>query len=91
VGKLPAAAFHTQLEEQLVCPKCDATYNLICDYAESVGRFFPEESRRLIMLLRKAIFMAHGTDHRVQHYETSGVVVRSFQLPEPKPQTAMIQ
>ena len=83
VGKLPEGAFHTQLETQLACPKCDATYNLICDYAASVGRFFPEESRPLIAKLRKAIFMGHGDGHRVDHFETAGVVVTSFSKPAP--------
>ena len=78
VGKLPDAAYHRQLDQQLVCPRCDATYNLICDYGTSVGRFFEEESRRLILLLRKAIFLGHGNDHRVSHFETAGVVVTSF-------------
>ena len=35
VGKLPEGAFHCQLEQQIICPKCDATYNLIVDYAAS--------------------------------------------------------
>ena len=52
VGKLPEAAFHTQLDLQLHCPKCDATYNLLCDYTASLGRHFPEQSRKLILLLR---------------------------------------
>ena len=95
VGKLPEAAFHHWLEDQLTCPKCDATYNLVCEYNASVGRFFEEESRRLIMLLRKAIFLGHGNGHRIVHFETAGVVVRSFPdtavvakveaKPEPKP------
>jgi hypothetical protein len=29
-------------------------------------------------MLKKAIQMGHGAGHRVTHYETSGVVVRSF-------------
>ncbi len=81
VGKLPEAAFHTQLEQQLVCPKCSATYNLVCDYAASVGRYFEEESRRPIMMLRKAVMLGHGNGHRVSHFETAGVVVTSF-LPQ---------
>ena len=78
VGKLPEGAFHRQLDLQLVCPKCSATYNLICDYAASVGRFFEEESRRPIMMLRKAIMLGHGNGHRVNHFETAGVAVTSF-------------
>jgi hypothetical protein len=77
VGKLPEAAFHRTLETQLVCPKCDATYNLVVDYNASIGRFFEEESRRPIMMLRKAIMLGHGNGHRVAHFETAGVVVTS--------------
>ena len=75
VGKLPEAAFHTQLDEQIVCPKCDATYNLIVDFDASVERHFAEESRRGITLLRKAVTMGHGYGHRVIHFETNGVMV----------------
>lgn len=78
VGKLPEAAFHTQLEQQVTCPKCSATYNLICGYEASVGRFFVEESRRPILMLRKAVMLGHGNGHRVSHFETAGVVVTSF-------------
>ncbi len=81
VGKLPEASFHTQLETQLTCPKCDTTYNLIVDYQASVGRFFPEESQALITKLKKAIFMGHGDGHRVIHFETAGVVVTSHTTP----------
>ncbi len=75
VGKLPEAAFHTQLDEQIVCPKCDATYNLIVDFDASVSRHFAEESRRGIALLRKAVTMGHAYGHRVIHFESNGVVV----------------
>ena len=78
VGRLPEAAFHTVLATQLSCPKCDATYNLVCDYQASIGRHFPEESRRLIAMLRKAIFIGHGDGHWVSHFETAGVVVTRF-------------
>ncbi len=81
VGKLPEASFHTQLDTQLICPKCDATYNLIVDYQASIGRFFPEESQALIAKLNKAIFMGHGNGHRVLHFETAGVVVTSHTTP----------
>jgi len=84
VGKLPDAAFHRTLEQQINCPKCDATYNLVVDYNSAIGRFFEEESRRPIMMLRKAIMLGHGNGHRVVHFETAGVVVTSFTLP-PKP------
>ena len=86
IGKLPEGAFHHWLEEQLICPKCDATYNLVCDYNAWVGRRFEEESRKSIMLLKKAIFMAHGSGHRVSHFETNGVVVSSHvAAPQPTP------
>ena len=92
VGPLPEAAFHTQLEEQLHCPKCDASFNLVCDYGASTGRHFAEESRKLIMMLRKAIFLGHGDGHRVSHFETAGVVVRMHRPPPPPPMlTRMIQ
>jgi hypothetical protein len=84
IGPLPQGAFHRWLDDQVICPKCSATYNLVCDYNASVGRFFEEESRRLILLLRKAIFLGHGNGHKVSHFETAGVVVTSF-LPEKKP------
>ena len=92
VAPLPEAAFHTQLEQQLHCPKCDATYNMVCDYGASVGRHFGAESRKLIMLLKKAIFLGHANDHRVSHFETAGVVVTSH-APPPLPRllTEMIQ
>ena len=81
VGKLPDAAFHRTLEQQINCPKCEATYNLVVDYEAATGRFFEEESRRPIMMLRKAIMLGHSNDHRVVHFETAGVVVTSFFLP----------
>ena len=84
IGQLPEAAFHRWLDDPIVCPKCNATYNLVCDYNAAIGRFFEEESRRSILLLRKAIFLGHGDGHKVPHFETAGVVVTSF-LPEKKP------
>lgn len=89
VGRLPPAAFHRWLEEPLVCPKCSAVYSLVCDYDHATGRFFDRESGPLLQLLRKAIFMGHADGHAVTHFETSGVVVRTFRLP-PAP-TAMLQ
>lgn len=85
VGKLPEGAFHHWLEEQLICPKCDATYNLVCDYGSWTSRFFAEESRRPITLLRKAIMLGHGGGHRVSHFESAGVVVVSHTAPDPEP------
>ena len=78
VGKLPEASFHRQLDEQIICPKCSATYNLVCDFNASVGRHFEEESKRLIMLLRKTVMLGHLHGHRVQHFETNGVAVTRF-------------
>ena len=81
VGKLPEGAFHTTLDRQLVCPKCSATYNLIVDYAASIGRFFERDAHRLILMLQKAIHLGHMNGHRCSHFETAGVVVTSH-LPE---------
>ena len=81
VGKLPEAAFHRQLDEQVVCPKCDATYNLLVDFDWSVSRFFEAESRQLIAMLRKCIMRGHGFGHQVLHFETAGVVVTAFGEP----------
>jgi hypothetical protein len=85
-GPLPPGAFHRTLEAQLNCPKCDATYNLIADYDQSTSRFFPEASRPLILMLKKAIFMGHANNHRITHFETSGVTVREITTtPGPQP------
>ncbi len=81
VGKLPAAAFHTTLDRQVVCPKCSATYNLVVDYAASTSRFFERDAHRLILMLQKAVHLGHANGHRVVHFETAGVVVTSH-LPE---------
>jgi hypothetical protein len=78
VGKLPEAAFHRTLETPLGCPRCDASYNLIVDWEQASGRRFEEESRGLVRMLKKAIQMGHASGHAVSHFETSGVVVRSF-------------
>jgi hypothetical protein len=83
VRKLTGGSFHRALETQLICPKCDATYNLMVDYDQSINRWFPDDSRPLITLLAKAIFMGHSTDHRVTHFETEGVIVESITLPHP--------
>jgi hypothetical protein len=82
VGKLPEAAFHRWLETPLGCPKCDVSYNLVVDWERATSRWFDEESRGPIRMLKKAIQMGHGSGHRVTHYETSGVVVRSFLVSE---------
>jgi hypothetical protein len=77
VGKLPEGAFHRWLDDPINCPKCAVSYNLVAPWDEAVSKFFPETSRPLIMLLRKAVFLGHANNHRVSHFETSGVVVRS--------------
>jgi hypothetical protein len=81
VGKLPEGSFHRTLETALGCPKCDVSYNLVVDWERANGRWFEEESRGLVRMLKKAIFMGHGSGHRVTHFETAGVVVKSFTLP----------
>lgn len=84
VGKLPTGAFHRWLETPVSCPKCDVTYNLVVDWDQASDRWFAENSRPLITLLRKAVFMGHGTDHCVTHFETEGVVVESLILSKSK-------
>ena len=81
VGKLPMGSFPKTLETQLGCPKCDVSYSLVVDLDHAADRWFEENSQPLIRLLQKAIFMGHGTDHRVTHFETEGVVVTSFAVP----------
>jgi hypothetical protein len=87
-GPLPPGAFHRTLEEQLTCPKCSVTYNLIADYDESMGRFFEQESYKPILLLKKTIQRGHDHNHQLTHLETNGVVVRAIgevmELPKPK-------
>jgi hypothetical protein len=83
VRKLISRSFPRWLETPLLCPKCDVTYNLAVDWDQSNDRWFPDNSRPLITLLRKAIFMGHSTDHRVTHFETEGVIVESITPPIP--------
>lgn len=78
VGELPPGSFHRWLDEPILCPKCNVVYNLVVAWDQATSRFFAEESRPLILKLRKAIFMGHGDGHRVTHFETSGVVVKSI-------------
>jgi len=89
IGPLPPASFHRTLEEQIHCPKCEATYNLIVDYDWAVSRHFERESAQLIRMLRKAVMLGHSTDHRVTHFETAGVVVKSYKKEEPPPISPM--
>ena len=77
VGSLPEGAFHKWLEDPLRCSKCDVTYNLVAEWDWAMSRWFDEESRGPIRMLKKAIQTGHGAGHRVTHLETSGVVVRS--------------
>jgi hypothetical protein len=81
VGKLPSGSFPKTLEEQVRCPRCEATYNLIADWDQANDRWFPERSEPLIRMLKKAIMLGHGGDHQVTHFETEGVVVISFEAP----------
>ena len=39
-------------------------------------------------MLRKAVMMGHGSDHRVTHFETNGVIVTSHM--QPKPETPVV-
>jgi hypothetical protein len=80
VERLRVGSFPKVLETQLGCPKCDAVYNLVVDWDKAADRWFERDSALLIRLLKKAIFMGHGTDHRVTHFETEGVVVRAYEL-----------
>jgi hypothetical protein len=81
VRRLSIRSFPRWLDQSLTCPKCDVTYNLAVDWDQSTDRWFPETSRPLVNLLKKAIFMGHGTNHRVTHFETEGVVVESITAP----------
>ncbi len=82
VWKLPSGSFPKTLEMQLGCPKCDVTYNLVVDWDQATDRWFENDSQPLIRLLKKTIMMGHSTDHRVTHFETEGVVVKSFTVAE---------
>jgi CelD/BcsL family acetyltransferase involved in cellulose biosynthesis len=82
VGKLPVGAFHRWLETPLGCPKCDVSYSLVADWEWATSRWFEEDSKGMIRMLKKAIQMGHGSGHRVSHYETSGVVVKSVTVRE---------
>jgi hypothetical protein len=85
VAPLPPASFHRWLEDPIYCPKCDASYNLVVDYDHAINKFFPEDSRRHLSLLRKSVFAGHGADHRITHFETNGVVVVSHTKPNQPP------
>jgi len=84
VRRLRIHSFPRVLEQHILCPKCDVTYTLTVDWDESNNKWFPEASRPLITLLKKAVHLGHSTNHRVTHYETEGVIVESLR-PEPPP------
>jgi hypothetical protein len=83
IAALPAATFHRTLEDPIYCPKCDATYMIVADYDWVTSRHFDEESRRPLSMLRKAIFLEHGSAHRTNHFETNGVVITRHIKPAP--------
>jgi rubredoxin len=83
VAALPPATVHRTLEDPIYCPKCEASYNLIVDYDQAISRHFPNESRRHLTMLRKAVMMGHSTDHRITHFETNGVTVISHAPAKP--------
>jgi uncharacterized C2H2 Zn-finger protein len=80
---LPLAAFHRWLEEPIYCPKCDAAYLVVADYAQTVNKFFAQDTRRHLSMLRKAVFQGHGAGHRISHFETNGVIVQEHTPPKP--------
>jgi hypothetical protein len=82
-GPLPTASFHRWLEDPIYCPKCNVSYQLVADYDWAVTRYFQDESRRYLAVLRKAIFQGHGDGHRITHFETNGVAVTRHTPPEP--------
>ena len=82
VGPLPGNSFQRWLETPMSCPKCDVSYTLVVDWDESNDRYFEEESRPRMARLRKAIMMGHSTNHKVTHFETTGVTVREYMVTE---------
>jgi hypothetical protein len=85
IAPLPLATFHRTLEEPIYCQKCEATYMLVVDYDWAVSRYFAEESRRHISMLRKTIMMGHSVGHRITHFESNGVTVTRHTQPPPVP------
>jgi hypothetical protein len=85
VGPLPEAAFHRWLETPIGCPRCGVSYSIVVPWDHAVDRFFEEESRGPIRMLKRAVQLGHASGHRVTHFETSGVIVRSFQPPQLNP------
>lgn len=75
MAPLPPGAFTRQLDELIYCPKCSVYYLLHADYEASVNKYFEQETRRHLSLLKKAVMMGHDVGHRVTHFETNGVTV----------------
>jgi hypothetical protein len=48
-----------------------------------VTRYFQDESRRHLSVLKKAITQSHGEGHRITHFETNGVAITRHTPPEP--------
>jgi hypothetical protein len=78
LGPLPEGAFHRWLETPLGCPRCSVSYNLVVPWDDAISRWFEEESRGPMRMLQKAIQLGHASGHRVSHFETSGVIVKSY-------------
>ena len=78
LGPLPEGAFHRWLESTLGCPRCNVAYNVVVPWDDAVSRWFEEESRGPLRMLKRAIQLGHSNGHRVTHFETSGVIVRSY-------------
>ena len=78
VAPLPEAAFHRWLETPLGCPKCAISYSIVVPWDDATDRFFEQESRGPLRMLKRAIQMGHASGHKVTHFETSGVIVKSF-------------
>ncbi|MFT4112126.1 hypothetical protein [Silvibacterium sp.] len=75
VGGLPGGTFHRWIDPPLLCPKCDVTYNVAAEWDHAVDRFFEDQARPLIQMLKKTIILGHIHGHKMTHLETSGVVV----------------
>ncbi len=77
-----------------IAPNATPPYNLVVEWDQFIDRHFEQNARLLITMLRKAIFQDHSTNHRITHFETSGVVVKSYPKsdppPEPKPISNLI-
>ena len=83
IGKLPPGAFHRWLDEPINCPKCDASYNLVAEWDQATNRW-PSKTAPAATSSSSAkpSSWATSTDHRVTHFETSGVIVKSITPPQ---------